>query len=68
MENTITPKEAARILNISNSTIYRWIKRGWVNGIVLPNGYIRLSKPMIDELAKKGVEDLQDAFAGSAKW
>jgi len=68
MEQTVTPKEAARILGISYSTIYRWIKRGWINVVIMPNGYMRLSKPVIEELSEKGVEDLVSAYAGSAKW
>jgi excisionase family DNA binding protein len=67
-QDTFTPKEAARQLGISNATIYRWLKNNWINGIRLPNGYIRIPRVEVEKILKSGVEEFQNDFAESAKW
>jgi len=44
----LTPKEAAKMLGVSRCTIYRWLKRGWLIKIYLPNGCIRIPQGSID--------------------
>ena len=39
----VTPKVAAKVLGVSTYTVYRWLKRGWLDGITLPNGTKRVS-------------------------
>jgi len=50
MESFVPAKEAAAILSISKWTLYRWVKRGWIVGIVLPNGTIRIARSSLDNI------------------
>jgi excisionase family DNA binding protein len=81
-QDTVTPKEAAKILGISNATIYRWLKRGWINGIILPNGYIRISRIALSRILedkslflidnpiadRDAIETIVRNAIGSPKW
>lgn len=46
----VSAREAAAMLGISKCTLYRWIKRGWITGIALPNGTIRISLEELNEI------------------
>lgn len=46
----LTPKETAKILGISKCSCYRWIKRGWLVKITMPNGTIRIPRVMVDRI------------------
>jgi excisionase family DNA binding protein len=36
----LTAKEASAILNRTRTTIYRWVKNGWLKVIIYPSGGI----------------------------
>lgn len=44
----VTVKQAAKELSISKCSVYRWVKRGWVAYVKLPNGTIRIQQSSID--------------------
>lgn len=44
----LTPTEAAAILRVSKSTIYRWIRAGKVPYIRLPSGDVRIDEAKLD--------------------
>uniref|UniRef100_A0A6H1Z7P0 Putative DNA binding, helix-turn-helix domain containing protein n=1 Tax=viral metagenome TaxID=1070528 RepID=A0A6H1Z7P0_9ZZZZ len=45
----LTTKEAAEILGVAKCTIYRWLNRGWLCSITLPNGNKRIPKVAVDK-------------------
>ena len=47
-DGLLTPKEAAKLLEVSRCTVYRWLKRKWLIGIRLPNGTVRIPRASID--------------------
>jgi excisionase family DNA binding protein len=49
-ETFVSAKEAAEILGVSKWTLYRWRKRGWIIGVVLPNGTIRIARSNLDRI------------------
>ena len=49
-DELLTPKEAARMLGMARCSIYRWIKNGWLPGIALPNGTIRIPKAIVERM------------------
>ena len=66
---TVTPREAALVIGVSKATLYRWIKRGWIKYLRLPNGYIRITKDELENTIKIGdVKELFKDYAESAKW
>ncbi len=46
----MTTKEAAKLLGMSRCSVYRWLNRGWITGITLPNGTIRVIRTSIDKV------------------
>ena len=40
----LTVKQTAKALGISKCSVYRWVKRGWIEFVKLPNGTIRIPK------------------------
>ena len=50
MEELVSVKEAAKALGISKCSLYRWRKRGWIAGIMLPNGTIRIPQAALDRI------------------
>ena len=46
----LTTQEAAKFLGISKCSVYRWLKRGWIVGIILPNKTIRISQASLDNI------------------
>ncbi len=46
----LTTREAAKLLGLARCTIYRWLSRGWIVGITLPNGTIKIPKSSINKL------------------
>jgi len=53
MDKLYTVEEVSQMLNVCKHTIYRWIRRGWIRAIVLPNGQIRIPKKELDKLLVK---------------
>jgi excisionase family DNA binding protein len=50
MDKLYTVEEVSQMLQIGKHTVYRWIKRGWIKAVVLPNGQIRIPKKEIDRV------------------
>ena len=44
----LTVKQAAKELNMSKCSIYRWVKRGWIKYVRLPNGTIRIIRTSVN--------------------
>ena len=44
----LTIKEAAKTMGMSKCSVYRWVKRGWLIYVRLPNGTIRIPDHSID--------------------
>ncbi len=44
----LTVKQAAKKLDISKCTLYRWVKRKWIVYVKMPNGTIRIPQTSID--------------------
>ncbi len=42
LPDLLTVKQAAKELDISKCSVYRWVKRGWLAYVKLPNGTIRI--------------------------
>ncbi len=49
----VTAKEAAVLLHLSKWSVYRWLKRGWLDGVMLPNGTIRITLSSINQALGK---------------
>jgi excisionase family DNA binding protein len=47
MEKYLTPKQVSEILQVSERTLYRWIRRGWIKAIILPGNRIRIPQSEI---------------------
>lgn len=43
----LTVKRAAKELGMSKCSVYRWVKRGWLSYVRLPNGTIRIPRMTI---------------------
>jgi excisionase family DNA binding protein len=50
MDKLYTTAEVCKILRVSRSSLYRWIKKGWISVIVLPNGQIRVPSTEVEKL------------------
>uniref|UniRef100_A0A6M3J4B1 Putative DNA binding, helix-turn-helix domain containing protein n=1 Tax=viral metagenome TaxID=1070528 RepID=A0A6M3J4B1_9ZZZZ len=46
----LTPREAAKLLKISKCSTYRWIKRGWLPKVTMPNGTFRIPRVVVDRI------------------
>lgn len=46
--NLLTPGEAAEVLRIGKSTMYRWVKESKVPYIRLPSGDVRIDEKELD--------------------
>lgn len=44
----LTVKQTAKVLGMSKCSVYRWVKRGWIAYVKLPNGTIRILQTSID--------------------
>ena len=42
--------EAAKVLGVSQSTIRRWQKRGWIKVVVLPSGWRKIPREEVERL------------------
>jgi excisionase family DNA binding protein len=49
-DGLVTAREAAKLLGVSKCTVYRWLKRGWIVGITLPNGTKRIPRVSIERM------------------
>lgn len=50
MEKLYTTAEVCKILKVSRSSLYRWVKKGWISVVVLPNGQIRVPSSEVEKL------------------
>lgn len=55
MEKLYTVKEVAKILSVSQNTIWRWVREGKLKSIKLSNGATRFTEKDIQEFM--GVEN-----------
>jgi excisionase family DNA binding protein len=62
MEKYLTPKQVSEILQVSERTLYRWIKRGWIRAIILPGNRIRIPESEIHRLTNN-IKTLVEAEA-----
>lgn len=46
----LTIKQASKELGISKCSMYRWVKRGWIGYVRLPNGSIRILQISISKV------------------
>jgi len=46
----LTPREAAKELNVARCTIYRWLKHGWLVAIRLPNGTRWIPRAQVERI------------------
>ncbi|MBS7248404.1 MAG: helix-turn-helix domain-containing protein [Candidatus Jordarchaeales archaeon] len=51
-EELITPKEARKILKVSNKTLWLWYKKGLIRGVRLPSGKLRYYKSDIEKILR----------------
>jgi excisionase family DNA binding protein len=51
-EEMLTPKEVRLRLGISKRTLYRWIKTGKINAVILPSGRIRIPREEVEKILK----------------
>lgn len=66
-EELITPKEARRLLRVSNKTLWSWYKKGLIRAVRLPSGRLRYYKSDIDAIlrgkrAENMIEKLREAL------
>jgi len=52
MDKLYTLEEVAKMLGLSRRTMYRWVRRGWISIVVLPNGQIRVPSSEIEKLVR----------------
>ena len=50
LRDTLTIKQAAGELSVSRCTVYRWVKRGWLSFVRLPNGTIRIHWDSVNKI------------------
>ncbi len=56
----LTTTEVARLLNVSKSTVLRYVREGYLAGTVrLPSGYLRIPRSSVEELLRRGREDVE---------
>jgi excisionase family DNA binding protein len=53
-EQLLRPREVARQLAVSRSTIYRWFWEGKLKGVKLGGGTVRILKSSVQEKLAKG--------------
>lgn len=46
--------EVARLFDVHNNTIYRWIEDGKLKVHKMPSGFIRISRKTIEKLLEEG--------------
>jgi len=52
--NLLTPQQAAKLLNWSVWTVYRWCNKKWLPSVRLPNGQLRIRKADVESILTKG--------------
>ncbi len=59
VEEAITTTEAARMLGVSRWTVVRYIREGRLRAFRLPSGRLRLHRKDVDDLIRRGREDIE---------
>jgi len=52
-ERLIRPREVAKRLAVSRSTIYRWFEEGKIRGVKIAGGTVRILESAIEDLIKE---------------
>lgn len=52
-EDLLSPKEAARLLNVSYKTLWRWWKEGKIRAVRLPSGRLKYYRAEIEKIVKE---------------
>lgn len=52
MDGGYSTGEVAKILGCSYYTIYKWIRRGWIKVVQLPNRRYRISEEEVERLKR----------------
>lgn len=55
LSGLVTPEEAATMLGLHRCTIYRWLARGWLDSVRLPNNTIRVTIESIKKV-RSGIQ------------
>ncbi|MBM4274580.1 MAG: helix-turn-helix domain-containing protein [Deltaproteobacteria bacterium] len=53
-ERLIRPREVARDLAVSRSTVYRWFWEGKLRGVKLHSGTVRILASSVEEMEREG--------------
>lgn len=52
-ERLMSRREVAEALNISYTTLRRWVERGWLQPVQLPSGTYRYRASEVDEIRER---------------
>jgi excisionase family DNA binding protein len=52
-ERLLTISQAAAELGVHQNTLRQWVDKGLVPAVILPSGYRRFSREMVDEMKRK---------------
>jgi excisionase family DNA binding protein len=55
-ERLLTISQAAAELGVHQNTLRQWVDKGLVPAVILPSGYRRFSREMVDEMKRKMYE------------
>ncbi len=59
-EELLTTSQVAELLNVSKSTVLRYVRDGHLRGSVrLPSGYLRVPRSSVEALLRQGREDIE---------
>jgi excisionase family DNA binding protein len=53
-DRLIRPREVARALAVSRSTVYRWFWEGKLKGVKLQGGPVRILESSVAEMVREG--------------
>lgn len=60
IDELLTTGQVAKLLNVSKSTVLRYVRTGNLPGAVrLPSGYLRIPRSSVDALIRQGREDIE---------
>lgn len=55
-DDLLKPGDAARILNVSYKTLWRWQKRGLIRVVRLPSGRFLIPRSEVERILRQGSE------------